>query len=62
MSLLTRDMIMQELTRTKNFVEMEADSETDTLHEAEINALWHLSDLLKDVIQLIEYEGRTSDD
>lgn len=58
MSLLTRERIIQELERVKNFTEMEADSEKDTLDEAEINALWHLNDLLKDVIQLIEYTGR----
>ena len=58
MSLLTRDRIIQELTRIKNFTEMEADSEKDTLEESEINALWHLNDVLKDVIQLMQYEGR----
>jgi len=61
MSLLTRERIIQELERVKNFTEMEADSEKDTLDEAEINALWHLNDLLKDVIQLIEYTGRVKE-
>ena len=61
MSKITRKQIMTELNWARQVAKFSAENETDTLHEAEINALWHLHDVLKDVIQLMEYEGRAGE-